>query len=210
MPRRIISRRGLRIIARSRSCPIAVECPTSTQIDANGANQTALTSGSTNYVPEWSPDGSKIVFISERDGGGANAREVYVMNANGTNQTRLTSNTAPEGFPAWSPDGTRIVFESARSGQNFLYVIRTMGADRRHCSHRVKVTTSPRSHPTGARSPGYRTETVISKCTWRMRMAAPRNVSPRITARIPNPGGRPMDRESSSPAIAAAHKTSIS
>jgi WD40 repeat protein len=51
----------------------------------------------------WSPDGSKLTFMSERDAG--KPREVYVMNADGTGQTRLTSG----GWPGWvvmGPDGT--------------------------------------------------------------------------------------------------------
>ena len=46
-----------------------------------------------------SPDGSKIIFHSYRDG---NA-EIYIMNADGSNQTRLTNNPAIDNGPAWSP-----------------------------------------------------------------------------------------------------------
>ncbi len=46
----------------------------------------------------------KIAFSSNRDG---NA-EIYVMDADGGGQTRLTDNPAPDGEPAWSPDGTKI------------------------------------------------------------------------------------------------------
>jgi Tol biopolymer transport system component len=105
-------------------------------MNADGTNQTQLTFGSTNYVPQWSPDGNKIVFISERDGGGASAREVYVMSSTGANQTRLTSNTSLEGFPSWSPDGKQIVFESTRNGPNALYF---MGSDG---SNQVRLTTT--------------------------------------------------------------------
>jgi hypothetical protein len=61
-----------------------------------------------NMYPDWSPDGSRIVFLSQRDG----QDEIYVMNANGTGQTRLTS-TGGNGFPKWSPDGSKITFHGA-------------------------------------------------------------------------------------------------
>ncbi|MCK4394724.1 PD40 domain-containing protein, partial [Candidatus Bipolaricaulota bacterium] len=46
-----------------------------------------------------SPDGSKIAFTSDRDGN----PEIYVMNADGTNQQRLTNSLATDGSPVWSP-----------------------------------------------------------------------------------------------------------
>jgi Tol biopolymer transport system component len=52
----------------------------------------------------WSPNGAKIAFVSARDGTG----EIYVMNADGSGVTRLTSTYAIT--PVWSPDGARIAF----------------------------------------------------------------------------------------------------
>ncbi len=49
--------------------------------------------------PSWSPDGKKIVFASDRDFNS----EIYIMNADGTNQTRLTRNSIDDNQPAWSP-----------------------------------------------------------------------------------------------------------
>jgi len=56
--------------------------------------------------PAWSPDGSKIVFVSGSHGN----EEIYVMNADGTDQTRLTDSPAAETQPVWSPDGSKIAF----------------------------------------------------------------------------------------------------
>ena len=53
-------------------------------------------------TPAWSPDGGRIAFASNRDGDAGNY-EIYVMNADGTNQTRLTNNPAHETMPAWQP-----------------------------------------------------------------------------------------------------------
>ena len=63
-------------------------------------------------MPTWSPDGSKIAFHSTRDGN----NEIYVMNADGSGQTRLTNNPAAGLLPAWSPDGIKIAFTSIRGG----------------------------------------------------------------------------------------------
>jgi dipeptidyl aminopeptidase/acylaminoacyl peptidase len=65
---------------------------------------------SDSYEADWSPDGGKIVFTSTRDGLG----DLYVMDADGSNQARLTTtpaaSTARNSHPVWSPDGARIAF----------------------------------------------------------------------------------------------------
>ena len=73
--------------------------------------------------PSWSPDGSRIIFYSEHDG---NA-EIYVMDVDGANRTRLTNHPADEGYPAFSPDGQRISFDSDRDESSFE--IYTMNAE---------------------------------------------------------------------------------
>jgi TolB protein len=69
----------------------------------------------------WSPDGSRIAFVSNRDGG---FPELYLMNANGTGVARLTNNSLIDANPSWSPDGTRLVFERCcKNGTFDLFTI---------------------------------------------------------------------------------------
>ena len=70
-----------------------------------------------------SPLWGKIVFYSHRDGN----TEIYTMDSDGTNQTRLTFNEARDGVPAWSPNGQQIVFRSYRNGERNaeIYVMDT-------------------------------------------------------------------------------------
>jgi Tol biopolymer transport system component len=77
--------------------------------------------------PRYSPNGSKIAFQSTRDG----QPEIYVMNADGSGQTRLTNNPAWDTAPAWSPDGTKILFTSLRDGpmSPALYVMNADGSN---------------------------------------------------------------------------------
>ncbi len=65
----------------------------------------------------------KIAFMSDRDGN----REIYTMDADGGNQTRLTNNTLVDDHPTWSPDGRKIAFVSEKP--NGGYAIYQMNAD---------------------------------------------------------------------------------
>jgi Tol biopolymer transport system component len=70
--------------------------------------------------PVWSPDGTRIAFISKRDGNW----EIYVMNADGSAQQNLSHSPADDEQPAWSPDGKEIAFTSDRdNGLEELYVM---------------------------------------------------------------------------------------
>ena len=64
--------------------------------------------------PPGRPTARRSPSTSERDGN----REIYVMNADGTAQTRLTNNPAVDVAPAWSPDGSKIAFASDRDGNS--------------------------------------------------------------------------------------------
>lgn len=57
----------------------------------------------------WSPDGSKIAFVSDRDNDQYEL-DVYVMNADGSNVTQVTDLQGQEYAPAWSPDGKALAF----------------------------------------------------------------------------------------------------
>ena len=86
--------------------------------------QTGTVSPPTNSIPTGTspatgPNG-QIAFTSDRDG----TLEIYVMNADGSSQTRLTFTTnATNAEPAWSPDGTKIAFTSDRDGVLQMYVM---------------------------------------------------------------------------------------
>ena len=98
-------------------------------------------------VGSWSPDGSKIVFFSNRDGNG----EIYVMGSNGRWQVNLTNHPALDAAPTWSPDGTQIAFQSNREGgQDDIYVMNPDG------SNVVNLTRHPLEERAPAWSPNGR------------------------------------------------------
>jgi len=74
--------------------------------------------------PQFSPDGKRVVFASNRSG----FNEVWTANADGTNPMQLTSMQAHiSGGANWSPDGSRVVFDSLKDGQFEVYVISAAG-----------------------------------------------------------------------------------
>lgn len=73
-------------------------------IKPDGANEQRLTNSFPfpDSNPAWSPDGAKIAFVSGRDGNGQANSEIYVMDADGKHQFRLTNNPATDLMPTWS------------------------------------------------------------------------------------------------------------
>ena len=104
-------------------------------MDADGGNQQNLTNSddSRDITPSWSLDGKQIAFGARRDGHFENkfavTYEIYVMDADGGNQRRLTENRNNDRYPSWSPDGERIVFTADRKGNFEQFDIYVMDAD---------------------------------------------------------------------------------
>jgi Tol biopolymer transport system component len=71
--------------------------------------------------PQYSPDGSRVAFSSDRTGN----HEIWVCNGDGSNPVQLTSLETSSGTPRWFPDGRRIVFDSQKEGHAEIYVIDT-------------------------------------------------------------------------------------
>lgn len=87
----------------------------------------------TDVHPKFSPDGKKIVFVSDRD----YQPEIYVMNADGSDQRRLTYSPGFDLDPVWSPDGKKIAFISNREGFFDIYTVDIDGRNE------VRLTNSP-------------------------------------------------------------------
>lgn len=86
--------------------------------DADGGNQTQLSTGSGNYNDidaSWSTDGQKIIFSSNRSLlKGKNNYDIYIMDADGGNLTQLTTNACRDDKPVFAPDGKTVFFRSNR------------------------------------------------------------------------------------------------
>lgn len=72
-----------------------------------------------NIAPAQNGGGGEIAFHSDRDGDS----DIYLMNADGTNVSRLTDSEGEDLNPVWSPDGTKLAFISDRDGNNEIYLL---------------------------------------------------------------------------------------
>jgi Tol biopolymer transport system component len=102
---------------------------------ARSSNRLFIFSTQDDVDPQFSPDGRRIVFVSERSG----HDEIWVCNSDGLSPLQLTSFQGPTvTTPRWSPDGRRIAFDSDAKGGSFdIWVI---GADG---GKPVRMTTHP-------------------------------------------------------------------
>ncbi|MFC1975718.1 TolB family protein, partial [Chloroflexota bacterium] len=87
----------------------------------------------------------RIIFASDRDGNS----EIYTVNTDGSDLTRLTNNSAFDGEPAWSPNSERILFVSNRDGNHEIYSMRADGSDVTRLTDEPANDLSPAWSPDG-------------------------------------------------------------
>jgi Tol biopolymer transport system component len=112
-------------------------------MNIDGSNPSRLIKEGRATQCDWSPDGTKIAFTSIYDSINSTAQvsdeEVYVINADGSGRTNLTTNSVSDLHATWSPDGTRIAFASYMGGVPSPEIY-SMDANR---SDVARVTTNP-------------------------------------------------------------------
>jgi len=86
-----------------------------------------VTDSTEDTAPALSPDGQRVVFMSNRDGNW----EIYMVNVDGSGLRRLTDNAAQDGLPTWSPDGRAIAFISDRDEGWAVWVMLPNGQGQR-------------------------------------------------------------------------------
>src|ERR1035441_7881294 len=104
-------------------------------VDAVSGQDQQITSGDdwNDTDPQWSPDGARIAFVSDRTGqeyDDSHNTDVWVISASGGALTKISDHAFEDDLPRWSPDGQRIVFAGRTTRRQFpkLYVADAKGA----------------------------------------------------------------------------------
>jgi Tol biopolymer transport system component len=100
----------------------------------------AISSTKPEFHCEFSPDGRKVAFVSERSG----ESEIWTSDPDGSNAIKLTSMGVPDiTWPHWSPNGQHIVFSSASEGEWDIFVIPTVGGKPRRLTSHPAIDIHP-------------------------------------------------------------------
>ena len=113
-------------------------------MDSDGANHRFITNGqSTALTPRYSPDYSKIAYLSYTDG---NPR-IYVYDIDTGRQTLVTQSSSPTFAPRWSPDGRYLLYSMAVGGNTDIYRVPSGGGAS------IRLTSGPAIEVGGSYSP---------------------------------------------------------
>lgn len=117
-------------------------------LQPNGRTLQLTADTAVDYMPAWSPDGSRIAFVSTRSG----HQEIYSIRPDGSGLTRLTEGTAHNSEPAWSPDGRTIAFRSQRDGARpQIYFMNADGSGQSRVTRDTLAYAAPSWSPDGKR-----------------------------------------------------------
>jgi hypothetical protein len=113
-------------------------------IDSGGQGDRVV---STDIVPDaratWSPDGSRMAFVGDRDG----PADIYVLDLANGELTNLTDSPEDEGDPAWSPDGETIAYWSLLTGNQEIFTIPAAGGEATQLTQQPADDADPAWHP---------------------------------------------------------------
>lgn len=155
-------------------------------MDSDGENiETALRSSEPIISPAWSPDGSKIAYVSFE----AKKPIIYIQNLANKQRTILANFKGSNSAPAWSPDGTQLAFSLARNSLTQIYLINSDGTQLRQLTRGNEINTEPQFSPDGkslyftsdrSGSPQIYKIDIASGNTQRITFNGNYNVSPKI------------------------------
>jgi len=123
--------------------PTATPAPptaTATSSPTNAPAPTNTPKPTATLLPPLSGSGGGVIaFVSNRNGN----HDIYIMNADGSDQRQLTTSPDQDGWPNWSPDGKQMAFQSNRSGALNIYLMDVLGGSRVDDSKAQRLTNSP-------------------------------------------------------------------
>lgn len=114
--------------------------------DLATGNNKQLTNSGNNQYPTWSPDGSKILFVSFTQ---ENLYDIYIMDKDGNNKTAIMNTTANEREADYSPNGNEVVFISDKDGNDEIYKINLQTKNVTRLSNSALDEAFPKWSPSG-------------------------------------------------------------
>ena len=116
------------------------------QYGNQAANVIALHHDGTDILPKWSPDGTRIVFVSEGDGGGdlfvADNMHEVIKNEDSTLffPYKITSNPESDTYPVWSPDGKYIAYQASENERSAIHLLHVDDIGQNQTAESINLT----------------------------------------------------------------------
>jgi len=115
--------------------------------DYDGANAKQITQhGSISIKPKFSPDGSKIAYVSYKD----RYPFLYILDRASGKSTPLSKNVGLNAAASWTPDGKRLAMVLSKDGNPEIYIKNMDGTSEKRITHDPSNDTSPCFDPTGS------------------------------------------------------------